>query len=60
MLLVAAIYAGTTHLLLIPLVIVAAASGTTLGDNLGLWVGCEGAIVCSVASVATFTWKSAG
>jgi membrane protein DedA with SNARE-associated domain len=60
MLLVAAIYAGTTHLLLIPLVIVAAASGATLGDNLGFWVGREGAIVCSVASVATIAWKSAG
>jgi membrane protein DedA with SNARE-associated domain len=42
MLLVAAIYAGMTHLLLIPLVIVAAASGAILGDNLGFWVGREG------------------
>src|SRR5256885_11355880 len=42
MLLVAAIYAGTTHLLFIPLVIVAAASGAILGDNLGFWVGREG------------------
>jgi membrane protein DedA with SNARE-associated domain len=41
MLLVAAIYAGTTHLLFIPLVIVAAASGAILGDNLGFWVGRE-------------------
>jgi membrane protein DedA with SNARE-associated domain len=42
MLLVAAIYAGTTHQLSIPLVIVAAASGAILGDNLGFWVGREG------------------
>src|SRR6266704_2852045 len=42
MLLVAAIYAGTTHLLFIPLVIVAAASGAILGDNLGFWIGREG------------------
>ena len=42
MLLVAAIYAGMTHLLFIPLVIVAAASGAILGDNLGFWVGREG------------------
>src|SRR6266853_2280595 len=42
MLLVAAIYAGMTHLLSIPLVIVAAASGAILGDNLGFWIGREG------------------
>ncbi len=42
MLLVAAIYAGTTHHLSIPLVIVAAASGAILGDNLGFLVGREG------------------
>src|SRR5438128_7679189 len=42
MLLVAAIYAGTTHQLFIPLVIVAAATGAILGDNLGFWVGREG------------------
>src|SRR5258708_1051171 len=42
MLLVAAIYAGITNLLSIPLVIVAAASGAILGDNLGFWVGREG------------------
>src|SRR6266853_6226342 len=42
MLLVAAIYAGTTHLLFIPLVIVAAASGAILGDNLGFLIGREG------------------
>src|SRR5260370_12194930 len=42
MLLVAAIFAGTTHRLSIPLVIVAAASGAILGDNLGFWVGREG------------------
>src|SRR5215469_10161596 len=42
MLLVAAVYSGTTHRLSIPLVIVAAASGAILGDNLGFWVGREG------------------
>lgn len=42
MLLIAAIYAGTTHHLLIPLVIVAAACGAILGDNIGFWIGREG------------------
>ena len=42
MLLVAAIYAGTTHRLSLLLVIVAAASGAILGDNLGYWIGREG------------------
>src|ERR1700730_8890822 len=42
MLLVAAIYAGTTHRLAIQLVIAAAGSGAILGDNLGFWVGREG------------------
>ncbi len=42
MLLVAAIYAGSTHQLAPVLVIAAAASGAILGDNLGFWVGCEG------------------
>ena len=42
MLLIAAIYSGTTHRLSIPLVIAAAASGAILGDNLGYWVGREG------------------
>jgi membrane protein DedA with SNARE-associated domain len=42
MLLVAAIAAGTTHRLSIAWVIVAAASGAILGDNLGFWVGREG------------------
>ena len=41
MLLVAAIYAGATHKLFIPLVIAAAAGGAILGDNLGYWVGRE-------------------
>ena len=41
-LLVAAIAAGTSHQLSIALVIVAAASGAILGDNLGFWVGREG------------------
>ena len=42
MLLIAAIYAGTTHRLFIPLVIVAAACGAILGDNIGFWIGREG------------------
>ncbi|TMB77069.1 MAG: DedA family protein [Chloroflexi bacterium] len=42
MLLVAAIYAGTTHRLSILLVIVAAASGAILGDNLGFIIGRAG------------------
>lgn len=42
MLLAAAIYAGTTHHLQIPLVIAAAAAGAILGDNVGFWVGREG------------------
>jgi len=42
MLLVAAIYAGTTHQLSLPLVIAAAATGAILGDNLGFWAGREG------------------
>lgn len=39
MLLIAAIAAGMTHQLSIPLVISAAASGAILGDNLGFWIG---------------------
>src|SRR6266852_2891662 len=42
MLLIAAIYAGTTHHLFIPLVIVSAACGAILGDNIGFWIGREG------------------
>jgi membrane protein DedA with SNARE-associated domain len=42
MLLLAAITAGTTHHLAIPLVILAAASGAIAGDNLGFWIGREG------------------
>lgn len=42
MLLTAAIFAGTTHQLAIPFVILAAAAGAILGDNLGFWVGREG------------------
>ncbi len=42
MLIIAAIYAGTTHHLAILFVILAAASGAILGDNLGFWVGREG------------------
>src|SRR6266516_6388327 len=41
MLILAAIYAGTTHNLSIPWVIIAAAAGAILGDNLGFWVGRE-------------------
>ncbi len=39
MLIFAAIYAGTTHHLSIPLVILAAAAGAIIGDNLGFLVG---------------------
>lgn len=42
MLLIAAIYAGNTHQLAIVGIIVAAASGAIIGDNLGFWVGREG------------------
>ena len=42
MLLVAAIDAGTTHQLSIPLVIVAATCGAIVGDNIGSWIGREG------------------
>jgi membrane protein DedA with SNARE-associated domain len=42
MLLAAAIFAGTTHHLQIPLVIAAAAAGAILGDNLGFVIGREG------------------
>lgn len=36
-----AIYAGTTHNLDIRLVILAAASGAIIGDNIGFWIGRE-------------------
>ena len=42
MLIIAAIYAGSTHRLFIPFVIAAAAIGAILGDNIGFWVGREG------------------
>jgi membrane protein DedA with SNARE-associated domain len=42
MLLTAAIYAGSTHHLNIFVVVVAAAAGAILGDNLGYFVGREG------------------
>ena len=42
MLVAAAIYAGTHHSFHIPLVILAAAAGAILGDNLGFLVGREG------------------
>ncbi len=41
-LLVASVYAGKTHHLFIPFVIVMAATGAILGDNIGFWVGREG------------------
>jgi membrane protein DedA with SNARE-associated domain len=41
MLLVAAIYAGTTHQLDIGMVIAAASAGAVLGDNIGYWFGRE-------------------
>ena len=46
MLLVAAIAAGTTHQLSIALVIVAAAIGAILGDNLGFWWDVRGLPPC--------------
>ena len=42
MLLAASIYAGTTHHLQLPFIILAAAAGAILGDNLGYLVGREG------------------
>lgn len=42
MLVAAAIFAGTSHQLQIPLVIAAAATGAIIGDNVGFWVGREG------------------
>jgi membrane protein DedA with SNARE-associated domain len=42
MLLIAAVYAGSTHHIAIPLVIAAAATGAILGDNFGFFVGREG------------------
>jgi membrane protein DedA with SNARE-associated domain len=41
MLVAAAIYAGTTHELALPSVIIAAAVGAILGDNTGFWIGRE-------------------
>ena len=41
-LIVAAIAAGTTHNLSLPLIVIAAACGAILGDNLGFLVGREG------------------
>lgn len=42
MLLVASIYAGTTQHLSLPIIILAAATGAILGDNLGFLVGYQG------------------
>jgi membrane protein DedA with SNARE-associated domain len=44
MLLAASIYAGTTHHLQLPIIIIAAAAGAILGDNLGFFVGREGGL----------------
>jgi membrane protein DedA with SNARE-associated domain len=41
-LLLASVYAGTTHRLSLPWVIVAASAGAILGDNIGFWAGREG------------------
>ena len=60
MLLVAAIYAGTTHQLSLVLVIAAAAAGAILGDNLGTgWAG-RAATGCCAATGAPSAWRSAG
>jgi membrane protein DedA with SNARE-associated domain len=40
-LIAAALYAGTTHDLALPLVVAAAAGGAILGDNAGYWIGRE-------------------
>ena len=37
----AAIYAGSTHGIQMPLVVLAAAGGAVLGDNVGFWIGRE-------------------
>lgn len=42
MLLAASIYAGTTQHLSLPIIIIAAATGAILGDNLGFFVGYQG------------------
>lgn len=55
MLLLAAVFAGTTHRLFIPFVILAAAAGAILGDNVGCWVSREGGFACSVAMGPPFT-----
>lgn len=40
-LIAAALYAGTTHDLRLPLIILAASAGAILGDNAGYWIGRE-------------------
>lgn len=42
MLLAASIYAGTTQHLSLPIIVIAAATGAILGDNLGFFVGYQG------------------
>src|SRR5437773_779404 len=49
MLLIAAIDAGKTHQLSIALVIVAAACGAILGDNIGFLIGRKGGTSCCAA-----------
>ena len=56
MLLVAAIYAGTTHHLSIFLVIVAAACGAILGDNLGFAVIVFRGVACGMAAGRGCGW----
>ncbi len=41
MLIAAAVYAGSTHQLSVTLVVVAAAAGAIVGDNIGFWIGRE-------------------
>ena len=41
MLIAAAVYAGSTHQLSVTLVVVAAAAGAIMGDNIGFWIGRE-------------------
>jgi membrane protein DedA with SNARE-associated domain len=42
MLIVASLYAGSTHNLSIGLIVAAAAAGAIVGDNIGYWVGRQG------------------
>jgi membrane protein DedA with SNARE-associated domain len=42
MLIAAAVYAGSTHKLSIALIVLVAAAGAIVGDNIGYWVGRQG------------------